>query len=213
MVVSSVAVRVAGMVLCALAAAVIIAGSACIVALNDDASLRGVTLLVPFLLALAFLLPGVFMCIQPSEVSERLFIRTLGLSRHDRKAASEYDLAEAIPFEHRKANPTVASAVYRVTLRARVDRTKVFSRIASTVLVGTDAAQLFGPRLDEFVYVFSQSVEQMDDRDADALLALVRKNMATPDDVITYLGELESVSATTWALHEGVPLEYVRALL
>ncbi len=213
MVVSSVSVRIAGILACGLGAAVIIVGSICIVVFNDDVSLRGVTFLVPFLLTLALVLPGVLMLIQPSAISEHLFIRTLGLSRQDRKAASEYNLAEAVPFEQRKANRAVASAVYRVTLRARVDKVKVFSRIASTVLAGTDAAQLFGPRLDEFVYVFSQSVEQMDDRDADALLSLVRENMATPDDVITYLGELKSVSATTWALREGVSLEYVRALL
>lgn len=213
MVVSSVSVRIAGIVACVLGAAVIIVGSICIVVFNDDVSLRGVTFLVPFLLTLALVVPGVLMLIQPSVISEHLFIRTLGLSRKDRKTASEYNLAEAVPFEQRKANPAVASAVYRVTLRARVGKVKVFSRIASTVLASTDAAQLFGPRLDEFVYAFSRSVERMDDRDTGALFALMREGTAAPDDVIAYLNELESVSTATWMLREGIPLEYARTLL
>lgn len=203
------------------AAVILLALGACVVTLAGvSASTSGVEVtslpvgmrLVFLATSAALIFSGVFVFFHAPEFSERLFIRSLGLSRDEKKQALRYDLKKAIPFKHRKMNRGVACSAYRVTLRGHAEGVKLFSRIASGALVETDAAQLFGPQLDEFVYVFSQSVEQMDDRDADALLALVRKNMATPEDVIMYLGELKSVSATIWALREGVPLEYARAL-
>lgn len=152
-------------------------------------------------------------CILQSEImADSLLAKAAGLSREDQSRALVSDLDTIIPGRHRAKNPEVAKATVRVVVRAHRERVKTFTRIANTLLTPTDAAQLFGPHLDDFVMVLGQSVERPGDQTVDELLDFVRSRAVSPEIVTAYLGRLKSVSVAVRAHRDGIPLDYAAVL-
>lgn len=156
---------------------------------------------------------GVFCIVEREALAIDRLAKAAGLDSLDRHRAQFQDFRVIVPEEHRRRNPEVAAATVRVTMQARSAGDKLFSRIANTLLTPTDVVQLFGPLLDDFVYVFAQSVESLDDQHTAELLDLLRSGSASPQEAIAYLGRLQSVTAAVRMLRERIPLDYAGAVL
>lgn len=214
--VSESAVRRSGYALCALALVLAVSGFALflsVVAAGGDAPIVSTVLLVSVVLAGFPAGFGVFRIVEAEALSIDQLAKVAGLDGPDRHRAQFRDFGVIVPEKHRRQNPEVAAATIRTTMHIRGRDDKLFSRIANTLLTPTDAAQLFGPLLDDFVYVFAQSVENLDDQHTTEILALVRDGEVSPETVIAYLGRTHSVTVTVRMLRDGVPLEYAEVML
>lgn len=214
--VSESAVRRSGYTFCGVALLLAVIGLALflsVVATGGDATTVAIVLIVSIVVAGILAGFGVFRIVEADAVANDQLAKAAGLDGLDRWVAQFRDFSAIVPEENRGCNPEVAAATVRTTMRARRQDDKLFSRIANTLLTPTDAAQLFGPLLDDFVYVFAQSVENLDDQHANEILALVRDGEVSSETVIAYLGRTHSVTVAVRMLRDGVPLEYAEAVL
>jgi hypothetical protein len=180
---------------------------------SSGSTIATVLVLLPLIIVTGLAGAGCGLTLTNSDYfSVWLFGKRSGLHADQLVRLSFYDFDVIVPHSHRKRNPAVAAAIFRCVFRAREESVKVYSRIASNLLTPTDAAVLFGDRLDDFVYAFGQSVGDVQDQLTTELLFLVRDGHNTPEEVIAYLRELKSVRFATQMLHDGVALDYAKAL-
>ena len=216
MLVSEDAVRRSGYALCVLAGAVVSVAAVVfflVISAGGDAMAATIFQVVSIVVAVIFAGFGVFCIVEREALAINRLAKAAGLDSLDRHRAQFQDFRVIVPEKHRRRNPEVAAATVRVTMQAWSAGDKLFSRIANTLLTPTDVVQLFGPLLDDFVYVFAQSVESLDGQHTAELLDLVRSGSASPQEAIAYLGRLQSVTAAVRMLRERIPLDYAGAVL